>query len=86
MEDKKIETKKMFVFDRSSYILLLIGIFINLIGFLLMIGGAASSPEEFNAEELFSKRRITIAPIIILLGYGIILYGIIKKPSSKENK
>lgn len=86
MEDKKIETKKMFVFDRSSYILLLIGVVINVIGFLLMIGGAASSPDEFNAEELFSTRRITIAPIIILLGYGIILYGIIKKPSSKENK
>lgn len=85
MEDKKIETKKMFVFDRSSYILLLIGIVVNVIGFLLMIGGAASSPDEFNAEELFSTRRITIAPIIILLGYGIILYGIMKKPSSKEN-
>ncbi len=84
MEQKKIESKRMFVFDRSNYLFLLIGLAVNVIGFLLMIGGAAESPDDFNAEELFSTRRITIAPIVVLLGYGIVLYSIIKKPATKD--
>jgi hypothetical protein len=81
MENKD---KKPFVFDRSNYKFLLIGIGLNVLGFLLMIGGAAPSPEEFNAEELFSHRRITLAPIVIVLGYVVILYSIMKKPNKKD--
>lgn len=80
--EEKVERK--FVFDRSNYILLLIGIGLNILGFLLMIGGAAENPDEFHAEELFSHRRITVAPIIIVLGYGVILYSIMKKPKQKQ--
>lgn len=86
MEEKNNNIKPVFVFDKSNYKLLLIGIAVNLIGYLLMIGGAASSPDEFNAEELFSTRRITIAPIVIMIGFGIIFYSIIKKPSSPKEK
>ena len=77
------KNKRPFVFDRSNYKYLLIGLGLNVIGFLLMIGGASPSPDEFNADELFSHRRITIAPIVIVLGYGVILYSIMKKPSKK---
>lgn len=77
MENKD---KKPFVFDRSNYKFLFIGLGLNVVGFLLMIGGAAPSPDEFNAEELFSHRRITLAPIVIVLGYAVILYSIMKKP------
>lgn len=80
MENKD---KKPFVFDRSNYKFLLIGLGLNVVGFLLMIGGASPSPDEFNAEELFSHRRITIAPIVIVLGYAVILYSIMKKPTKK---
>ncbi len=73
-----------FVFNKSNYTLLLIGLAVNVLGFILMIGGAAEDPNEFNAEELFSHRRITVAPIVIVLGYLIILYSIIKKDSQSN--
>lgn len=78
--------QKKFIFNRSNYILLLIGIALNIIGFLLMIGGAAESKEAFNEEELFSQVRITVSPILILLGYIVIIYSIMKTPSKKELK
>lgn len=81
MENKD---KKPFVFDRSNYKFLFIGLGLNVVGFLLMIGGAAPSPDEFNAEELFSHRRITLAPIVIVLGYAVILYSIMKKPKKNN--
>ncbi len=84
MKKEENNVKHSFVFDSSNYKLLLIGLAVNIIGFLLMIGGAADSPDEFNAEELFSHRRITVAPIVIVLGYLIIFYSIIKKPSKKD--
>ncbi len=75
MSDKQ----KTFVFNRSNYILLLIGIGLNILGFILMIGGAAETKEAFNEEELFSHIRITLSPILILLGYIVIIYSIMKK-------
>ncbi len=80
MEDKKSQ----FGFQPGNYKLLLIGLAINILGFLLMIGGAASELDEFNKEELFSMRRITIAPMLIVAGYIVILYAIMKK--NKVNK
>jgi hypothetical protein len=47
-----------------------------------MIGGGSDNPNEFHAEELFSTRRITISPIVILTGLVVVLFGIMKK--SKE--
>lgn len=76
----KQEVKRQFVFERKNYKLLIIGLVINIIGFILMIGGAASSPDEFNEEALFSPVRLTLAPILVVAGYGIILYSIIAKP------
>jgi hypothetical protein len=81
MENKK---KHAFVFEKENYRLLIIGILVNALGFILMIGGAAQSPDEFNADELFSHRRITVAPIIVLIGYGIVMWSILKRP--KQNK
>lgn len=80
------EKEKTFIFNRSNYILLLIGIGLNILGFLLMIGGAAESKEAFNADELFSHVRITLSPILIILGYIVIIYSIMKKPKKGETK
>lgn len=82
MESKK----KNFLFNKSNYVYLIIGVVLNVIGFLMMIGGGAESPNDFNGEELFSKMRITISPIIILLGYVVIIYSIMKKPKPSENE
>lgn len=82
MSDKQ----KTFVFNRSNYILLLVGIGLNILGFILMIGGAAETKEAFNEEELFSHIRITLSPILILLGYIVIIYSIMKKPKKEKEE
>ena len=61
-----------FAFGKKNYIILGVGLLLLLIGYLLMSGGAATSAEEFNAEELFSERRITLAPMVVLLGYVVV--------------
>lgn len=58
-----------------------------LFGYILMSGGGSADPNTFNAEELFSARRITVAPIVVLLGYITIGVGIMyraKKNQSSE--
>jgi len=71
-----------FSFNGKNYKLLLLGLGINILGFILMIGGAAEDPNDFSSEELFSSTRITIAPMLIVLGYVVIMYSIMKKPKS----
>jgi hypothetical protein len=79
----KNRTKKEgFAFGRENYILLVAGIITILIGYFLMAGGGTDNPNEFNAEELFHPRRITVAPIVILLGFVVIVVAIMKKPKA----
>jgi hypothetical protein len=73
------DNKSKFGFQPENYKILLIGLAINVLGFLLMIGGAAEDPDTFNAEELFSVRRITIAPMLIVAGYIVIIYAIMRR-------
>ena len=80
-EEKKVE----FALGREYYILLIIGFAIIIFGFILMIGGKAENPNEFN-EEIFSFRRITLAPIIVLFGFLFEIYAIMKKPKEIEEK
>ena len=81
MSDKE---KIPFSFPAENYKILLVGLAINIIGFILMIGGATEDPSKFDASELFSHVRITISPILIVLGYVIIMYSIMKKPKSDQ--
>ena len=64
---------------KQNYILLLIGFAVILIGFVLMAGGGSSSPDEFNYE-MFSWRRITLAPILVVAGFAFEVYAILKRP------
>lgn len=68
-----------FAFGKENYRLMLIGLAFILVGFLLMIGGGADDPTQFSPE-IFSFRRITLAPILILIGYVIEIFAIMKKP------
>ncbi len=81
MENKKSQ----FGFQPENYKILLAGLLINIIGFLLMIGGAAEDPSKFDGNELFSARRITLAPILIVAGYIVILYAIMKKKKASKD-
>jgi hypothetical protein len=74
-----------FGFDPRNYKWLFIGLAINVLGYILMIGGGAETLNEFKEEELFSPIRITLSPILIVAGYVIILFSIMKRQSSNEN-
>ena len=75
---------KHFGFRPENYKILFVGLAINIVGFLLMIGGGSDDPNKFDGEALFSTVRITIAPILILAGYGVILYSIMKKTKDQD--
>lgn len=77
--DKKQEPG--FALGKENYKLLAIGFAIILVGFLLMLGGKSESPEQFS-EKIFSFRRITLAPIVILFGFIFEIWAIMKKPKS----
>jgi hypothetical protein len=74
-----------FGFDPKNYKWLFIGLAINVLGYILMIGGGAETLNEFKEEELFSPIRITLSPLLIIAGYVIILFSIMKRQSSDEN-
>jgi hypothetical protein len=81
MKNKEEQNQpQSFLFDNVNYKILLIGIGVIALGFILMSGGASSDPNVFNESELFSFRRIRIAPTLVLMGFGITIYSIIKNP------
>lgn len=74
MKDKKFD----FPLGKENYKLLIIGFGIIVLGFILMMGGGSSDPEVFSYE-IFSFRRITLAPLVVLFGFGFEIYAIMKK-------
>ena len=75
----KKEKDNGLVFSKENYRILLIGIGILLLGFVIMSGGGSDDPKVFNPE-IFNFRRLTLAPIIVLTGFGVVMYSIMKKP------
>ncbi len=66
-------------FSKENYYIILGGVGLLVLGYLLMIGGGSDDPKQYNPE-IFSAQRITVAPITLLLGFGVVLYGIMKSP------
>ena len=83
---KKSTGKENFALAKENYILLVIGFAIIVLGFILMIGGKSDDPNVFNEEEIFSFRRITLAPMVILGGFIFEIWAIMKKPKSGGDK
>lgn len=71
-----------FALAKENLILLAIGFAIIVLGYILMIGGGTEDPNVFNGKELYSFRRITLSPIVIVLGFIIDGYAIMAKPES----
>ncbi len=78
-KQKKV-SNQTFLFDKSNYMWMGIGILLILIGFCLMAGGKSADPHQFLYDEIYSFRRITLAPIVMLIGFGVEIYAIMKKP------
>ncbi len=84
MVRKEKDTKTTgFALGKENYNLMAIGFAIIVFGFILMAGGGSDDPQVFNPD-IFSFRRITLAPVILLIGFVFEIYAIMKKP--KEDK
>jgi len=83
MEKKYFENMDGFALGKENLKLLLIGFVIIVFGFVLMSGGKTDDPTVFNPE-IFSFRRITLAPMVVLFGFMFEIYAIMKKPKTEK--
>lgn len=75
--------KKKLLFSNKNYLLLVLGVVVIAIGFLLMMGGNSTDPNVFN-EDVFSFRRIRLAPAVIFVGFAVCIVSIFYT-NKKEN-
>lgn len=73
--------KRNYAFDKTNFILLAVGMLVVILGFILM-SGAGSDESVFN-NDIFSVRRIKVAPLVCFIGFISIIYAIIRKPADK---
>lgn len=73
--------KQKFAFGKANFILLAIGMAVIIIGFLLMTG--PSSSETAFQPDIFSVRRIKVAPVVCLFGFLFMIYAVLRKPKAK---
>ncbi|MCR4774637.1 MAG: DUF3098 domain-containing protein [Prevotella sp.] len=76
--------KKNLAFDRMNFILIAVGMFVVILGFIMMSGGG-SNYEQFDPT-IFSAMRIKVAPVVCLVGFLSIIYGVMHKPSNIETE
>ena len=76
--------KRDLAFDKVNYILLAIGMAIVIIGFLLMSG--SGSTETAYDPDIFSARRIKVAPVVSLVGFVSMIYAVVRRPKDKEEE
>jgi len=74
-----------FVFGKINHIILGVALFVLILGFFLLSGGGSENPYEFT-DEIFDFRRLRLAPVVLLIGYGLVVYAILKKPDSEPNE
>ncbi len=75
--------RQKFAFDKTNFILLAIGMAVIILGFVLMTG--PSSTEGYFEPDIFSVRRIKVAPVVCLLGFVFMIYGVVRKPKAIDN-
>jgi uncharacterized membrane protein len=80
MKENKIIANNLFT--RDNYIWMLAGLVVIALGFILMAGGKSADPKLFNTDDVYSTRRITIAPFLIIVGFVLEIVGIMKKPKT----
>lgn len=85
LQDHSPKEKATFVFTKYNYKWMFIGIACIVLGYLLMIGGGSDDPNVFNPE-IYSWRRIRLAPALVLIGLGIQVYAILTWNKSSEKK
>ncbi|UAY56465.1 DUF3098 domain-containing protein [Arachidicoccus terrestris] len=69
-------------FTKDNYMWMIIGAVVIALGMMLLSGGRSTDASVFDKTQVYSFRRITVAPIVILLGFGIEVFAILKKPKA----
>ncbi|MFV0573419.1 MAG: DUF3098 domain-containing protein [Xanthomarina gelatinilytica] len=82
-QKRKEQAKGDFIFGKKNYKFMLIGLAFIAIGFVLMSGGGSDDPHVFSPD-IFSFRRIRLAPTLVLIGFGLQVYAILLNPNKKE--
>lgn len=89
-KDQSVKTddgkEKQFALGPENYKLMLIGFAVIVLGFILMIGGGSDDPIHVFDESMFSFRRITLAPVLVLAGFAFEVYAIMKRPKKESDK
>ena len=80
MSTDKKKTATNGLFGKENYMMMLAGLIVLAIGFFLMAGGKSADATQFNDNEVYSTTRITIAPMLIIAGFVIEIFAIMKKP------
>ena len=83
-QKRKESTQHDFIFGKKNYKFMLIGLGCILLGFILMSGGGSEDPNVWNPD-VFSWRRIRLAPTLVLIGFGIQVYAILLNPNKGSN-
>lgn len=76
--------RRNFAFDKVNFILLAVGMMIVIIGFLLMSGGG--STETAYNPDIFSVRRIKVAPVVCFIGFVSMIYAIVRRPKNQHTE
>ncbi len=76
--------KQKFAFDKMNFILLAVGMIVVIIGFILMTG--PSSTQTAFEPDIFSVRRIKVAPVVCFLGFIFMIYAVLRKPKTKPEE
>ena len=83
--DGRAEERVRMPLSRKNYVMMLVGVVIIIIGFLLMSGGGKHTATEFD-ESIFSFRRITLAPIVVIAGFVFEIFAIMKRFPEGQDK
>jgi uncharacterized membrane protein len=71
-------------FSKQNYLILLAGFVLVVLGYLLMVGGGSEDPNKFNPA-IFDAQRITVAPIVCLLGFVTVIVAIMWRPKTNSS-
>ncbi|MDG1571752.1 DUF3098 domain-containing protein [Robiginitalea sp. M366] len=77
------KSKREFVFQKRNYLFMFVGLVFIALGYILMAGGGSDDPAVFNPD-IYSFRRIRLAPALVLIGLGIEVYAILASPGKKS--
>lgn len=84
MQDRDTRGNERMPFTKKNYIMMLVGVVVIILGFVLMSGGGDHTATYFD-ESIFSHRRITLAPIVVILGFIVVGVAIMKRFKADNN-